>query len=124
MAEGLVLFILAVVLFIVLGPLKVNNVRVNNAQRYNPNNYRFTTPGRNERQRQLNLKRKDEKSQALDPQAKEEVVLENFKEGKNATVIEDDEVEVVQHPELAQKIIQDVIFPPLLQPPFWILMKS
>jgi hypothetical protein len=102
MAEGLVLLILAVVLFVVLGPFKINNVRVNNGQRYNPNNYRFTTPGRNERQRQLVERRKDEKS-ALNPQA---VVLENHVESENATEV--GEGEAIEHPELARKVQEDV----------------
>jgi hypothetical protein len=108
MADGLVLLILAVVLFVVLGPFKINNVRVNNAQRYNPNNYRFTTPGRNERQRQLAERRKDAKSSS-DPQG---VQLENFVDGGNATVVE--QGEVMEHPELTRKVMEDVNIPQLL----------
>lgn len=116
MSEGFILFVIAVALFIAVGPLNLNwNVRVNDEGRHNLINHRFNTPGRNERQRELSSRQKNQ-NEALEPQSSRKGgdTLRNQAENGDEAIAGEGEVEIqdkgeaVEHPELAQRIIQDV----------------
>jgi hypothetical protein len=61
MDEKIFFVLLAIVLFVFLGPLKISDLRVRNGERYRPDNLRYNTPGRNQRQRQLAQDREERK---------------------------------------------------------------
>jgi hypothetical protein len=63
MDDKIFFILLALLLFILVGPLKLNGAQINGGERMRPENYRFRTPGRNGRQRQLAADRDNRKKE-------------------------------------------------------------
>src|ERR1700761_7088814 len=59
MDDKIFFILLAILLFVLVGPLKLSGVQINGGERMRPENYRFRTPGRNGRQRQLAADKED-----------------------------------------------------------------
>jgi hypothetical protein len=100
MDEKIFFVLLAIVLFVFLGPLKISDLRVRNRERYQPNNLRYNTPGRNQRQRQLAQDREDRKMGQSQSQ--------NTQEAHTAP----QEPEIVEYPEEVAKRVEEVYFLP------------
>jgi hypothetical protein len=104
MEEKVFFLLLAVILFVVLGPFKLSDLRVRGGDRYRPENYRFTTPGRIQRQRELAQDRnRDRRGEQAGPSQDE-----GEKEDPEVEDSGDKEGEAIEHPELAAKIKEDV----------------
>jgi hypothetical protein len=105
MDEKLFFVLLAVVLFVFLGPLKLSDLRVRNSQSYQRDNLRYTTPGRNQRQRQVAQDREDRKMGQSQSQ--------NTQETHTAP----QEPEIVEDPVEAAKRVEEVPFLPRTHAP-------
>jgi hypothetical protein len=88
MDEKLFFVLLAIVLFVFLGPLKISDLRIKNGERYQRDNLRYNTPGRNQRQRQLAQDREDRKMGQ--PRSKEEP--EASAPPQESEIVEDPEI--------------------------------
>lgn len=105
MDEKFLWVVLAIVLFIFLGPLKLSNIRVNN-NGYRRENYRYTTPGRNQRQRQIAQDKAEGKmgqSQSQNSEQKSGV--------QDPEIIEDPEVTAKRNEEVCSRIPETIQIP-------------
>ena len=96
MDEKLFFVLLAIVLFVFLGPLKLSDLRVRNGEGYQRDNLRYNTPGRNQRQRQLARDRDDRKMGQSQSQ--------NTQEPPTTS----QEPKIVEDPEVVAKRVEEV----------------
>ncbi|RDI80776.1 hypothetical protein Vi05172_g9238 [Venturia inaequalis] len=101
---ALIYILIAIIALVYMGIIRLpGNVHVNN--RYNPNNARFKTPGRNARQQQLASQKSDAQTRQ-----KETLILQNYEgergaEGNGGMEREGEgEGGFVEHPELARGV--------------------